>query len=167
MCLIVCSLAIKTIKIATTRTPAEAIPDISAEERGTVPLLAALISEFESLREVSNGVELALEVANNKGVTPGVIDEVAVVDIVANEVALKNGDVVVDEDELTVDDELTLDDGVELELELVVGDADALLDGVGRDVGTGRHVGGFILFPTVDRFTARKIAVLLPVQTLL
>ena len=94
------------------------------------------------------------------GVTPGVIDEVAVVDIEAHEVALKNGDVVVDEDELT------LDDDVELELELVVGDVDALLDGVGRDVGTGRHVGRFNLFPTVDRFTARKIAVLLPVQML-
>jgi len=64
-------------------------------------------------------------VADEIGVTPGVIDEVAVVDIEAHEVALKNGDVVVDEDELT------LDDDVELELELVVGDVDALLDGVG------------------------------------
>jgi hypothetical protein len=70
-------------------------------------------------------------VADEIRVMPGVIDEVAVVDIEAHEVALKNGDVVVDEDELTVDDKLTLEDDVELELEVVVGDVDALLDGVG------------------------------------
>jgi len=48
VCLIVCSLVIKTIRNATTITPAEAIPEISAKERGTEPLLAALMSEFES-----------------------------------------------------------------------------------------------------------------------